>query len=122
MIQTRTPRSGFHRTVTLRRKFRKSPTRAEQLFWAKVARSQFLGLKFRRQHGIGRYIVDFYCPARKLVIELDGDSHYRLGAQEYDQRRTAYFEKWGFRVARYTNKDVLENITGVFEDLERRLR
>ena len=56
------------------------------------------------------------------MIELDGDSHYRQGAKEYDQRRTAYFEKWGFKVVRYTNREVLENLDGVFEDLERKLQ
>ena len=68
---------------------------------------------------IGNYIADFYCASKKLVIEVDGDSHFSDDAQEYDRIRTDYFEALGIRVVRYTNDDVLGNPDEVLKDLLR---
>ena len=61
-MQVRGPKSGFRKTINFRRELRRNPTPAEKLFWSNVANRQFNNLKFRKQHGIGPYIVDFYCP------------------------------------------------------------
>lgn len=72
-----------------------------------------MNLKFRRQYGIGEYIADFYCPEFRLVIEIDGETHFTNDAREYDEIRTKYFECNGIRVVRFSNDEVLENIDGV---------
>ena len=69
------------------------------------------GVRFRRQHAIGQYIVDFCAPRSRLVIELDGSQH--LGQEEYDQARTKYLESQGYKVIRFWNKDVTKNMGGV---------
>lgn len=101
---------------------RQNLTNAEKLFWAKVANKNFLDLKFRRQHGIGNFIVDFYCPEKKLVVEIDGETHARARNIENDKDRTRYLNSLGYTVIRYTNSDVNNNTEGVFEDLGEKLR
>lgn len=71
-----------------------------------------MGLKFRRQHGIGEYIADFYCAEKQIIIEIDGDSHFKEDAIEYDRIRTEFINELGIRVIRVTNIDVYENIEG----------
>ena len=78
---------------------------------------QFLGLKFRRQHPVGRYIVDFYCAARQLAVELDGGQHFTVEGLAYDRRRTEYLARRGIRVLRFTNSELFENTEGVLETL-----
>jgi len=85
--------------------------------WNEIVPS--LPVKIMRQRVIGNYIGDFYCASKKLVIEVDGDSHYSDDAQEYYRIRTDYFESIGIRVVRYTNDDVLENPDEVLKDLLR---
>ncbi len=80
-------------------------------------RSKQLGTKFRRQHGIGHYIVDFYCAERALIVEIDGDSHYDDDAIVYDKRRSEFFEANGFCVIRFTNLDIIQNKAGVLMKL-----
>jgi very-short-patch-repair endonuclease len=72
----RGPRSGSKSTTKRRQYFRNNLTASEDIFWSRVSRKQLCNLKFRRQHGIGAFIVDFYCPEIKLVIEIDGTSHF----------------------------------------------
>jgi len=95
-----------------RRQLRKNPTEPEKRFWSWV-RSKQLGTKFRRQHGIGHYIVDFYCVDHALIIEIDGDSHYDDKAIAYDQTRTEFLKAKGFRVIRLSNRDIMQNKEGV---------
>lgn len=116
-MRTRGPQSGFRKTVPLRRKLRQQATHAEKIFWRAVAQRQLGGLKFRRQHGIGGFIVDFYCVQKKLIIEIDGDSHFQDGAQARDMERTNYLESLGYNVIRYTNLDVVNNLDGIMQDL-----
>jgi very-short-patch-repair endonuclease len=78
---------------------------------------QFLGLKFRRQHSLGRYIVDFYCAERRLAVELDGGQHFTVEGQSYDMRRTAYLARRGIRVLRFTNSELFEDTDEVLEML-----
>lgn len=87
----------------------------EVILWQKLRAEQLYGLKFRRQYGIGKYIVDFYCPKKKLAIEIDGDSHYEQEAIKYDKERQDFIESRNIRVIRFTNKEIMENIEGVLE-------
>ena len=91
-----------------RKELRKSLTPAEATFWKIVKSSKFEGRKFVRQHSVGNYILDFYCPSEKLAVELDGSRHFSsLGAME-DRERTAYLESKGIRVVRFENREVFE--------------
>jgi very-short-patch-repair endonuclease len=104
--------------TTRRQELRNNATQPEQKLWA-VLRGKQLGVKFRRQHGIGHYIVDFYCPQCKLVIEVDGDSHYTDAAQKYDEQRDTYLQQLGLQVLRFTNEEINRNIAGVYEAIKR---
>lgn len=100
------------RTKPLRRRLRKNATPQEQVLWARL-RDRQTGFKFRRQHGIGGYVADFYCPERKLVVEIDGSQHHETDAVSYDMERTRFFESLGNRVVRFTNAGINTNIEGV---------
>lgn len=91
-----------------RQELRRNSMSEEHLLWAQV-RSKKLGYKFYRQFSIGPYIVDFYCPAAKLIIELDGAQHLEQENKKYDSERTAFFENLGFRVIRFWNREIQEN-------------
>ena len=98
------------------RENRKNPTVAESKMWTKVLRMRyFVGYKFLRQKPIGSFIVDFYCSALRLAIEIDGDSHAE--AIGYDVARTSALNSRGIMVVRYSNSDVLKNLEGVYDDL-----
>ena len=92
-------------------------TEAEILVWSKLRVKQMQGYKFRRQYSVGMYIVDFYCPALKLAIEIDGDTHFQAGAGEYDRTRREFIEGFGIRFLRFTNAEVCGNLDGVMEFL-----
>ena len=96
---------------------RREQTPAEQKLWSRLRRKQLYGLKFRRQHPIGRSIVDFCCVSQTLVIEIDGDSH--SAQEEYDQKRTAWLEDCGYRVIRFTNRQVEHQMDAVLEEIAR---
>ena len=97
------------------RNLRRDSTEAERAFWNEVRAKRLAGFRFRRQVPIGPYIVDFVCPAAKLVVELDGGQHQEQIAA--DDRRTRRLELEGYRVLRVWNNDVLGNMTGVLEML-----
>jgi very-short-patch-repair endonuclease len=90
---------------------RRDPTPAEKKLWFEFLRD--LPQKFTRQKPLGQYVADFYCSRQRLVIELDGDSHYTDRAQRYDQVRTDALETRGVRVMRFTNTEVLANFEAV---------
>lgn len=98
--------------MKLRQTLRNDLPEPEKQLWQQLRKKQ-LGVKFRRQHGIGRYIADFYCPECKLVIELDGDSHYQAHAQEYDRERDNFMQALGITVLRFDNYEVMTNVEGV---------
>ena len=100
------------------RQFRRAPTLPEGLLWQHL-RKRPGGFKFRRQHPIGWYITDFYCPAARLVIEVDGDSHEMGDRPAYDARRDAWLGQQGLAVARFSAADVLGNIESVLEEILR---
>ena len=95
------------------RRLRKNMTLAERTLWAALFGKQLAGLKFRAQHPVGPFILDFYCPSRKLVVELDGEVHQ--DQQEYDQARTEQLESYGYQVIRFHNEEVLTNLHLVLE-------
>ena len=99
---------------------RNTATDAEHLLWQILRAKRFMNLKFRRQHVIAPYIVDFYCHELGLVIELDGSQHGTDDGKEYDAERTNFLEALGLTVVRYWNDDVLSRTEVVLEDLWRR--
>ena len=96
-----------------RQYLRNHATDAERILWARLKGRQLLGCKFRRQHGIGVFIVDFYCPERKLAIKIDGATHGSEAEREYDRRREEYVELYRIHFLRFTNSDVYNNLDGV---------
>jgi len=108
----------FNRKATkkYRRKLRNFMTTPEKKFWDSVRKDR-LGVRFRRQYGIGGYIADFYCPELKLVIEIDGSGHFTSEGKAYDEERTGFMNSIGIRVVRYNNSDVMYNISGVLDNL-----
>jgi very-short-patch-repair endonuclease len=96
------------------------PTPAENWLWQQLRRKQRLDFKFRRQHAIERFIVDFYCPAAWLVVEVDGPVHQYT--YEEDMIRQAYLESLGLRVLRFTNEQVMKQLEGVIVVIEEALR
>ena len=106
----------------LARKLRTSMTDAEQLFWSRVRRKQIENFQFYRQKNIGQYIVDFYCPSGKLIVEIDGGQHYENEGMKKDQERDRYLQNLGFTVQRFSDIDVLKNIDGVVETIHEQLK
>ena len=100
----------------VRRILREQETKAEKILWTKLRNKQF-GYRFRRQFGVGKYIVDFYCSKLKLVIEIDGATHATKKEIEYDSHRQKFLENLGLIVKRYTNIDVEKNLRAVLDDI-----
>ena len=99
-----------------RKELRNNCTPQETLLWSKLKNSQ-TGFKWRRQHSIGGYIADFYCPSKRLVIEIDGSQHFEKDGQEYDEIRTKFFEGLDIKVLRFTNAEINTNIEGVMKKI-----
>src|SRR5437016_3935232 len=91
------------------RRLRRRQTSTEARVWAIVRRKQLFGLKFRRQHPIAGFVVDFYCPALKLVIELEGEIHYRPEQLAWDRERADVLRRLGLQVIRLSNEDGTED-------------
>ncbi|MEL1264710.1 endonuclease domain-containing protein [Pseudoxanthomonas putridarboris] len=97
----------------LQQRLRNQPTKAEHRLWQHLRSRQLAGCKFRRQHPFGDYILDFACLERKIVVELDGSQH--ADDVPYDTGRTRFLESAGFKVLRFWNNEVFDNIEGVVE-------
>jgi very-short-patch-repair endonuclease len=102
--------------ITRARELRTNLTEPEARMWYQCLKQ--LPHRFRRQRPFGPYIVDFYCAAQRLVIEIDGESHATADALAYDAERTAFLHGLGLRVIRFSNHDVITNLEGVFERLQ----
>jgi very-short-patch-repair endonuclease len=102
------------------RRLRKEMTDAERLLWSQIRHRQLAGCRFRRQAPLGRYIVDFVCFERRLVVELDGGQHRQQ--REYDEQRTRWLNSQGFRVVRFWDSVVFEDTESVREVIDRYLR
>jgi very-short-patch-repair endonuclease len=99
------------RTMSIAGILRKRMTETEKLLWDRLRLKKIKGFKFRRQHPIDIFIADFYCHKAKLVVEIDGEIH--LAKKDYDIGRTAEMNKYGIRVVRFSNNEVLYNIDDV---------
>jgi very-short-patch-repair endonuclease len=102
-------------TLANARALRRAQTPAEAKLWSRLRANQVHGLKFRRQQPIGPYIVDFYCSSRHLIIEVDGDTH--IDRANYDEVRTQWLIEKGYRVVRFCNSDLHEDLDGVLEKI-----
>jgi len=100
-----------------RRELRRNQTEAEKVAWAHLRNKQFYGMKFFRQYSIGPYILDFYCPAVSLGVELDGGQHNQCENKEYDAARSEYLKAQGIDVMRFWNNEVLLDIQSVLGEL-----
>lgn len=109
------------RLKSLARELRKNMTDAERLLWKKVRKKQLKGCQFYRQKIIGDFIVDFYCPAAKLVIELDGGQHFTREGSSKDERRDQDLEELGLKVLRFSDRDVFKKTDGVLERIVKSL-
>jgi very-short-patch-repair endonuclease len=98
------------------REHRAEATGAESILWASLRRRAITGFKFRRQHAIDRYIVDFYCPRARLVVEVDGPIHDLQQAE--DAARQEHLESLNLRVLRFSNDEVTENLENVLSRIE----
>ena len=96
---------------------KKVMTRAEKILWRELRGRKFHGMKFRRQHPVAGYILDYYCHESKLVIELDGEIHNQIDISEYDKKRTEEREALGLRVIRFTNDEIINNLKIVLTKL-----
>jgi very-short-patch-repair endonuclease len=105
------------------RRLRKNMTETEIRLWQRIRKKQLNNLQFYRQRNLGKYIVDFYCPARKLVIEIDGGQHYDFGElTEKDKERESYLKNiLKLKIVRFTNVDILKNIHSVIDGLIKEL-
>src|SRR5258705_11420910 len=103
------------------RALRNQPTDAERRLWHFLSAQKLRGQKFRRQAAIGPYVVDFVCFADKLIVELDGPQHLDPEAARHDERRTDWLAARGFRVVRFRNQELDENIRAVVDAIGRAL-
>jgi len=117
---TNTPPEIYSTTKMLAREMRSDPTPAEEKLWQHIRKRRVGGYKFRRQHTIDRYIVDFYCSQARLVIEVDGSVHETR--QEEDAERQTFLENLGLRVLRFSNGEVLQHIDAVLQAIDEALQ
>ncbi|MEK7559690.1 MAG: endonuclease domain-containing protein [Patescibacteria group bacterium] len=110
------------KSQTAKRKFlRGKLSLSEIALWKKLKTKKLGGYKFRRQYGFGRYVVDFYCPALKLAIEIDGPYHKFGEMKEYDPERQVFIESFGVKFLRFSNEDVSRNLLLVLSKIESEL-
>jgi very-short-patch-repair endonuclease len=101
-----------------RKELRNNLTSAEATLWRELQRKQLEGRKFRRQHSVGSYILDFYCPSEKLCVELDGAHHFTEEGLTYDKKRTEYLNSLNIHVIRFKNLDVFEQMEKVLSEIK----
>lgn len=115
-------RRPFHQDATpiifgYAKDLKKDLTEAEKIMWEKLRDRRLDGLKFRRQHPIGKFILDFYCHELKLAIEIDGNIHERDDVKEKDAGRTYMLKERGISILRFTNEEVITNIASVLNTI-----
>ncbi len=101
-----------------RRHLRNHGTTAEAVLWKSLQRKQLEGRKFRRQHSVGNYILDFYCYSENLAVELDGPYHFSAKKQAKDKARDEYLNSVGITVLRFENSEVFENLESVLNKIK----
>jgi very-short-patch-repair endonuclease len=97
-------------------------TDSERIVWSKIRKKQIYNVQFYRQKNVGSYIVDFYCPKAKLIIEIDGGQHYEKEGMKKDRERDDYLQGLGLKVLHFSDIDVLKNINGVLERIHDHLK
>ena len=102
----------------LAKKLRKLETEAEKQLWSRLNKNQIIGLQFRRQHPINRFIADFYCPKIKLIIEVDGSIHELPEYQSHDIGRSEVLNDFGITVIRFTNEQIIEKTDSTVEEIK----
>ena len=105
-----------------RKPLRNNLTPAEAFLWTFLKNSQLDNKKFRRQHSVENYILDFYCPSERLAIELDGEFHFTFEGVEYDKTRTEYINSLNIRVIRFENKIVFDNTDWILSEIKNSFR
>ena len=110
-----------HSEKTKRQRLRNRMPKAEIILWSRLRLRQIAGVKFRRQYGVDRFVLDFYCPGLKLAIEVDGPTHYSQEAQVYDQTRQQFVESLGIQFLRFTNNDVYHHLDEVVETIHQKV-
>jgi len=105
----------------IRRELRQNQTNAEEMLWCHLRNRQLLNVKFRRQYSIDRYVVDFYAPEFKLVIELDGPIHQRIDQQDYDRERESHLELFGITILHFNNEELIEDTDKVLGTIKKTL-
>lgn len=115
-------RDTEQRSRRLAKRLRQDMPRAEALLWSYLRRRNHSGAKFRRQHPVGPYVADFACVPAKLIVEVDGYTHWTTEQLAHDARRTSYLEALGWRVIRVTNADVYESMDGVWLSIAHHLK
>ncbi len=114
-VHTHTDRRIYDEIKSRARVMRKEPTHAEEILWGKLRRKQVGGFRFRRQHPIDHFIVDFYCAVARLVVEVDGSIHNEPEQIDYDKARQAHLEHKGLRVIRFSNAQVIQETDAVLD-------
>ena len=109
------------KNLKLAKQMRSNMTDQEAKLWSILRAKRFYGYKFKRQVLIGDYIVDFLCVEKSLIVEVDGGQHNEPNEIEYDKQRTAYLNNLGYKVIRFWNNEVRENIDGVCEEIKKYL-
>lgn len=111
---------NFNRTTEKqkRRQLRKDQTFCEKIMWQYLRDRRLLGVKFRRQYSVDKFVIDYYCPELKLAVELDGSVHDNPEQKEYDKQRQLYLEKFGIRLVRITNDELMSNANMAFKKIE----
>jgi very-short-patch-repair endonuclease len=103
-------------TKKIRRELRKQPISAERVLWSRLRKKQ-LGCRFNRQYGIGKFVVDFYCAEKKIVVEIDGATHGTEAEIRHDLKREKFLKNLGLNIKRYTNRNVFDDLDLVVGDI-----
>ena len=104
-----------------RKELRNNQTLAEKTLWQNIRKKQLNGIQFYRQYGIGSYIADFYAPAVRLCIEIDGDQHYTETGKEYDAERDNYITSLNIKVIRFRNREVIKDTKKVVAEIKKKI-
>jgi very-short-patch-repair endonuclease len=108
--------------LNLRKDLRKKLTPAEATLWSLIKGKQLEGRKFRRQHSVDKYVLDFYCPAEKLAIELDGEPHFSDEGLKRDERRTEFLNAKKIKVLRFENDEIFQSPAGVIAEIKKHFK
>ena len=110
--------NNLNQLLVARRELRNNATKEENAIWLRL-KNKNLGFKFRRQHSIGKFILDFYCPIKKLGIEIDGRQH--LSNKEYDKERNDYLNSFGVKIIRFSNDKINNDLDEVIMIIQEKL-